>query len=180
MQSRALRIPLLQGRSSMDTYEADFRSTMSSLKKNGVTGGVFGDIDLEENREWVSRQCQEVGITPHFPLWGQSQEAVLRGFVTAGFKAVVVVAEADRLGKDWLGRTLDTALLAELFRLNETHGVQLSGEAGEYHTLVVDGPFFKRRIEVVASKPVSRKGYWFLDVIRAELRAPGCASQGEP
>ena len=170
MQSRAVCIPLLQGRSSMDTYEADFRSTMLSLKRNGVSGGAFGDIDLEENREWVSCQCQEVGITPHFALWGQSQEAVLRGFVAAGFEAVVVVAEANRLGEKWLGRTLDAALLAELSRLNETRGLQLAGESGEYHTLVVDGPFFEQRIQITESEAVFRKGYWFLDAIRAELR----------
>ena len=171
MQSQATGIPLIQGHSSMDTYEADFRNTMVSLKQEGVTGGVFGDIDLEDNREWVSRQCREVGITPHFPLWGRSQETVLREFIAAGFEAIVVVAEADRLGKEWLGRKLDAGLLSELFRLEDAHGVRPSGEAGEYHTFVVDGPLFERRVEVVESKPVFRKGYWFLDMLRAELRA---------
>jgi len=171
IQSQAAGIPLIQGHSSMDTYEVDFRNTMLSLKQEGVTGGVFGDIDLEDNRERVSRQCREAGITPYFPLWGQSQETVLREFIAAGFEAIVVVAEADRLGKEWLGRKLDTGLLSELFRLEEAHGVRLSGEAGEYHTFVVDGPLFERRIEVVESGSVFRKGYWFLDMLRAELKA---------
>ena len=114
------------------------------------------------------------------PIWGQSQEVVLREFIAAGFEAVVVVAEADRLGEKWLGRRLDSALLAELSRLNETHGVHPSGEAGEYHTVVVDGPLFKQRIDIVESDPVFRQGYWFLDVSRAELRPTRCVSQGSP
>ena len=95
---------------------------------------------------------------------------MLRAFIAAGFEAVVVVAEDDRLGREWLGRRLDSRLLAELSRISETHGVQPSGEAGEYRTLAVDGPVFEQRIEIVESEAVFRKGYWFLDVVEAELR----------
>ncbi len=171
LQAEAVAVPVFQGKSGMDTYETDFRETMRSLKQQGISGGVFGDIDLEDNRRWVTGHCRHEGITPHFPLWGQSQEEILREFVAAGFEAVVVVAEDERLGEEWLGRTIDSDFIAEVGRLKETSGLRPAGEAGEYHTFVIDGPIFKQRIEITGSQAVFRKGYWFLDILTAELRA---------
>ena len=53
MQSQAIGIPLVQKRSTMATYETDFMDVILALKKEGIRGGVFGDIDLEEHRERV-------------------------------------------------------------------------------------------------------------------------------
>ncbi len=171
LQAEAMSMPLLQHRSTMDTYENDFHDALVSLKENEITGGVFGDIEYDSHREWVAAQCRRADLAPHLPLWGEAQEALLEEFVGAGFEAVVVAAEAERLGEDWLGRKLDPAALAELSELKESHGVHPGGEAGEYHTLVTDGPTFRRRIEILDSERVLRKGYWFLDIRRAELRA---------
>ncbi len=171
LQAEAMAIPLLQHRSTMDTYENDFHDALVSLKEHGITGGVFGDIEFDSHREWVTAQCRRAGLAPHLPIWNEPQEALLEEFIGAGFVAVVVAAEAERLGEKWLGRSLDLAALAELSELKNSHGVHPAGEAGEYHTLVIDGPTFRRRIEILDSKHVLRKGYWFLDISRAELRA---------
>ncbi len=171
LQAEAMAIPLLQHRSTMDTYVDDFHEALVSLKENGITGGVFGDILFDSHREWVTAQCRHAELAPHLPLWDESQEDLLREFSDAGFEAVVVAAEADRLGEEWLGRKLDAAALVELCELKASRGVHPGGEAGEYHTLVIDGPTFRRRFEILDSAPVLRKGYWFLDISRAELRA---------
>jgi uncharacterized protein (TIGR00290 family) len=171
LQAKALGIPLFRGRSSMAAYEKGFRDALALMRSRGMTGGVFGDIDLEENRQWVSRQCHAAGVRPHFPLWGQPQEAILREFIEAGFEAIVVVAEAERLGEQWLGRRVDMRFLSGLSGLKESRGVQPAGEAGEYHTFVIDGPSFRQRVEVLQGQRVLRGGYWFLDIARAALRA---------
>ena len=98
MQSQAIGIPLVQRRTTMADYETDFKDAVLALKKEGVSGGVFGDIDLAEHREWVERICQQVGVTPHLPLWGLPQEKILSDFIGLGFEAVVLVARADRFG----------------------------------------------------------------------------------
>ena len=74
VQSRAIGIPLIQRRTTRDNYEAEFKAMLLALKQEGVSGGVFGDIDLEEHRQWIDRVCREVDITPHLPLWGRGQE----------------------------------------------------------------------------------------------------------
>lgn len=171
MQSQAIGIPLVQRRSTMPTYEADFKSTILDLKKEGIKGGVFGDIDLEEHREWVDRICQQTDITPHLPLWGLSQEKILRDFIGLGFEAVIVVAKADLFGEEWLGRRVDLDFLSYLAELRHRSDITFCGEAGEYHTFVADGPLFKQRIEILEANKVLRGDYWFLEILESELRA---------
>ena len=167
VQSEAIGIPLVQQRTAGDKYEAEFKNMLLAFKQEGVTGGVFGDIDIEEHRQWVERVCQGVDVTPYLPLWGQSQEQILKDFIDSGFEAVVVVTKADLLGEEWLGRKVDMDFLLSL---KQTDGIQLCGEAGEYHTFVTDGPLFDQRIEILESNRVLRDGYWFLEILRYDLK----------
>ncbi len=171
IQSQAIGIPLVQRRSTGTTYEADFKDAILNLRKGGITGGVFGDIDFEEHREWIARVCQEVDITPHLPLWKESQDKILRDFIDLGFEAIVVAAKADLFGEEWLGRKIDLDFLDYLSELIKTKEVTLCGEAGEYHTFVIDGPLFKQRIEILEASKVLREERWFLEIEKSELRA---------
>lgn len=173
VQSQAIGIPLVQRRATMASYEAEFKKALLALKSSGITGGVFGDIDLEEHRQWIERVCGEADITPYLPLWGRDQEEILRDFISSGFEAVVVVAKADLFGEEWLGRKVDTAFLKLLNQLRRTKAITPCGEAGEYHTLVTDGHLFNQRIEILETNKVLREGYWFLEILRYELKAKG-------
>jgi uncharacterized protein (TIGR00290 family) len=166
LQSRALGIPLLQRRTTWDGYEDEFKKLLGSLKLAGIDDGVFGDIDLDEHREWVERVSQAAGITAHLPLWGLDQSDIVNRFIDLGFEAVVVAVQADKLGPEWLGRTLDRALLAELAGLGN---ITPCGEAGEYHTLVVSGPLFQQRLEIQETGLVSRDNYHIMEIIQAGL-----------
>ncbi len=171
MQSQAIEIPLVQRRATMNNYENEFKDILLALGREGISGGVFGDIDLDEHRQWIDRVCQEVNITPHLPLWGESQDKILGDFIALGFEAVVVVARADLFGEEWLGRRIDLDFLKLLGELRETKGITLCGEAGEYHTFVTDGPLFKKRLEILETNKVLRAGQWFLEILRCNLRA---------
>jgi len=170
MQSKAMGIPLIQRRTAMAKYEADFKGAVLELKKGGVSGGVFGDIDLEEHREWIERTCQQVEVSPHLPLWGMSQEKVLKDFVELGFEAVILVAKADLFGREWLGRKVDHDFLSYVSELKQTKEISPCGEAGEYHTFVTDGPIFNQRVEILKTRKVLREGYWRLEILESELR----------
>ena len=170
MQAQAMGIPLMQKRTTMADYEVDFKKMLLTLKQKGISGGVFGDIDIEEHRQWVERVCHEVAVTPCLPLWGQSQDAILKGFIASGFEAIVVAAKADLFGEEWLGRRLDQAFLEQFEKLRETKEITLCGEAGEYHTFVIDGPLFGKRIEILEADKVLREEHWFLDIRKCDLR----------
>ncbi|MDD5510216.1 MAG: diphthine--ammonia ligase [Dehalococcoidales bacterium] len=168
-QSQAIGIPLIQQQAKRENYEAEFKRVLLSLKDKGVSGGVFGDIDLDEHRRWIERVCADVAITPHLPLWGEEQGKLLEELIGLGFTAVVVAAKAELFGREWLGQTVDRDFLDHLEVLNDTKEVTPCGEAGEYHTLVIDGPLFRKRLKILRSRRVLREGRWFLSILEVGL-----------
>ncbi|MFC1874513.1 diphthine--ammonia ligase [Chloroflexota bacterium] len=169
LQSRAIGIPLLQRKATWGTYEDEFKKLLRSFKQEGITDGVFGDIDLDEHREWVERVCNSVGITPHLPLWGKRQDEILKHFISLEFEAVVIATKADMLGDEWLGRRIDIDFINRLTGLDKTNNITPCGEAGEYHTLVIDGPIFQNRLEIQETRKVLRDGHWFFEIIGVDM-----------
>lgn len=170
-QAQAIGIPLVQYTvpPDMSLYEQTFKKAVSSLKRNGIEGMVFGDIYLQEHKDWIERVCGELGITPLLPLWGMAPERILSDFIEAGFEAVIVSARSDIFDKKWLGQRIDHTSLLGLKKLAEEKGLDVCGEQGEYHTLVVAGPLFRKRLQVTHGDRVQRNGYWFLDIPRCRL-----------
>jgi len=126
---------------------------------------VFGDIYLDEHKEWVEKVCADLGIEAVEPLWGKSTESILTGFIDAGFEAVIVSAKAELIDEEWVGRGVDRDFMDYL----KSKNIELCGENGEYHTLVVSGPLFKSRIEITESRTIKRDSYWFLDTRKYQL-----------
>lgn len=161
VQADALGIPIIQPKTSWQEYEKEYKAVISGLKNKGIQIGIFGDIDVQEHREWVERVCNETGIRPVIPLWKEDREALLKEFIRTGFKAVVVATKAEFLDKEWLGRGIDAKFIEELKA--EDH-VDLCGENGEYHTFVYNGPIFKKCIDFISGEKVLKDGHWFLKI----------------
>jgi diphthine-ammonia ligase len=73
LQAEAMGISIIQVPTSLDEYDFNFRKTVISLAAKGLTGGVFGTIDVPEHREWSRDICAGTGITPYLPLWEKPQ-----------------------------------------------------------------------------------------------------------
>lgn len=163
LQADSIGIPLIQKEvtADMKEYEKEFKEAVSKIK--GIKTMVFGDIYLDEHKEWVERVCKDLDITALEPLWNDSPSKLIEEFIEFGFKAIVVSCQADKFDKDFVGRPVDKDFLAEL----KSKNICPCGENGEFHTLVVDGPMFKRKIKILESKPVLKESfwkYWFLDI----------------
>ncbi|MFC1953619.1 diphthine--ammonia ligase [Chloroflexota bacterium] len=167
MQSKAIGIPMHHRETSWSDYETEFKKALVSYKDSGIGTGVFGDIDLEGHREWVERVCFDCDVIPLLPLWQKNQEQVLKEFINAGFTAIVVATKANLLDEEWLGREVDLKFVKDLSKKGTD--ISLCGEAGEYHTFVIDGPLFKEKIRIIEAKKVLRDDHWFLDINRCEL-----------
>ena len=159
-QAQAVGIPLVTCPSSWDDYEDKFLATIRKFKADGIEVGVFGDIDLEPHLAWVERVCSSVALQAYEPLWQEARRDILNEFLQFGFKATIIAIKQSVLSDSFLGRALDQQAIADL----EQAGVDASGEEGEYHTVVTNGPLFSAAIQLKVKEQVVHDGYCFLDV----------------
>jgi len=158
-QAEAIGIPIIQRKTSWESYEEEFKKAIVNLKRENIQVGVFGDIDIQEHRDWIERVCKDIDIKPILPLWKREREKLLEEFIRIGFKAIVVATNADFLGKEWLGRGIDRKLVKELKAIGN---IDLCGEKGEYHTFVYDGPIFTGPLEFTVGEKTLKDKHWFL------------------
>lgn len=168
VQSQATGIQMVQKETTWETYEQSFKDTVRELKQTGIKGVVFGNLrTIPGHVGWINRVCNELDVKAITPLWGFDPEQVLMEFIDEGFEAVVVSTKADVLGKEWLGRKINRDFVRDLLR--DKTEVDPCGELGEYHTFALDGPLFKRRINILEGSKVLKNEYWFLDISKYEI-----------
>jgi uncharacterized protein (TIGR00290 family) len=159
-QSQAIGIPLHQRRASWATYERQFIKALISLRQEGIEGGVFGALYLSDDRAWIERICAEASIISLLPIWGMHGKDLLCGFMEAGFEAIVVAIRNDIMDDHWLGKQIDREFIEQM----DEGGVDVCGENGEYHTMVVDGPIFSKRIAIGETRITRRGTMAFLQI----------------
>lgn len=158
-QAGSIGVPLVAMPTSWDEYESNLVSTLLELKDKGLEAGVFGDIELEEHREWIASVCSRTGMTPGLPLWGVKRSELVEEFIESGFEATIVAVREDTPAARFLGKVFDSSLLRELAEL----GIDVAGEEGEFHTAVTNGPVFSRPVAIRPRGERSLDGYRYLE-----------------
>ena len=159
-QAARLDLPLMIRGAGWDDYESKFIDAMDECRADGITHGVFGDIDLEGHLEWVQKTCAKSGIVPIHPLWQEPRRSILEELLAVGFEAVIVVVNTNMMPAEYVGRIFTRQLMDEL----ESLGIDSCGENGEFHTVVIDGPIFSSRVPVTFGEVRENEGYVFLTV----------------
>jgi ABC transporter with metal-binding/Fe-S-binding domain ATP-binding protein len=114
----------------------------------GIGGVTAGAVESSYQTDRIEAMCERLQADLFAPLWQEDPRALADAMLDAGFEITIVRVAAYGLDESWLGRTLDSAALAELETLNDEYGVHILGEGGEFETLVTDGPHMDRRIEL--------------------------------
>ena len=159
-QAEAMGIPLIQ--KDFFSYEDEFKKIIRDLRIKGerIDAAVFGHIETHKNL--VDRICNEMDLTLIMPLWKQDSKKLLKEMIDSGLEICVASVNAELMGKEWLGRRIDDEFIRDLETLNPS--IDYCGENGEFHTLVTDGPLFRKKILIMESEGVLRDGYWYLDI----------------
>lgn len=144
-QAESIGIENVIVRAKFDEYEISFVNNIKSFKKQGIDYGIFGDIDLEEHRQWEEMVCEQSSIKAVLPLWKFNRKEIVERFINLGFKAKIIVVNTTMLDTKFLGQDLTMPLIQEI----ESLGADACGENGEYHTVVYDGPIFRKPIELI-------------------------------
>ena len=142
-------------------YEARMKSAIADARDSGVTMMAFGDLFLEDVRDYRIGLLEGTGVEPLFPIWGTPTDtpALARRMMAGGLKAVLTCVDPARLGEEFLGREFDERLLADL-----PDEVDPCGERGEFHTFCYQCPGFRTEVSVTVGEFVFRDGFRFADL----------------
>lgn len=154
LQAEAAGLPLVSLESAGVEEEevADLsRAIALAREEHGIEGVVTGAIRSVYQAARVQRVCHDLGLWCFNPLWQRDEEEHLEEVLASGIRFLVSGVSAAPLGEDWLGREMDRQALSELIALARRHRMNPAGEGGEYETFVLDAPFFRKRIEILAA-----------------------------
>lgn len=151
-----------------EMYQSIMGAFNQQLLKDGIQGVVFGDLLLEDVKQYREKMLQSVGLEAIFPLWGKETKEVVETFIHLGFKTLLCCIDLDTLPLHYLGKHLDLELYQHLL----AEGVDPAGENGEYHSFVFDGPLFQWPINItlgqqrlVPDAETGKDRFCFIDVL---------------
>lgn len=151
LQSEAMEIPLVmqETKGIKEDELADLEHALLTAKENyHIQGVVTGALFSNYQRERIERVCDRVGLKIFSPLWHMDQEEEMRQILKRGYRFIFSSVASYGLDKKWLGRIITEAYVARLAVLNRKYGINIAGEGGEFESLVIDGPLFKKTINI--------------------------------
>lgn len=146
-QSRELNIPLkisyLPPDKSNISYEKVMQQYAEYCKSKDIDTIAFGDISLEDLRTYREEKMTAAGLKCIFPLWKKPTKNAIHDFLDLGYQTKICSADASKIDKHLVGKTITRNLLRQL-----PPEVDPCGENGEFHTFVYNGPLFKEALQI--------------------------------
>jgi len=156
----ALRTINLPDSCTNERCDAIMGEFVAEFAAKGIEYIAFGDLFLEDVRQYRKKQLAGTGIDPLFPLWRASTVELTEQMFAAGLEAYISSVDLKKLPASFAGRRWSRDLLKEF-----PEGVDPCGENGEIHTIVVSGPMFEKRIEVEVGEVMQQNGFAYADII---------------
>lgn len=163
-QAEQVGLPLWEAKLPWPCSNAQYEAVMAKVWQRAVEEGIeqvaFGDLFLQDIREYREKQLQGTGLEPIFPVWAMPTRELAEEMIGAGVRAKLTCVDPRRLDARFAGREFDMRLLSEL-----PVGVDACGENGEFHTFVYASPEFRSPLQVKPGEVVERDGFFFADVL---------------
>jgi len=166
--AEAVAIPLVKSETAgiKEVEVEDLKRVLATLDIKGV---VSGAIASQYQKKRIDKICKELNIKSIAPLWQKDPLQLLKEIVNLNFETIIVGVYAYGFDQSWLERKLNSTTIDALVELNKKYGISLVGEGGEYETLVLDTPFFKKRIKVIQEEKIWENQSGYLLIKKAEL-----------
>ncbi len=159
-QGDSAGIPVHLISSSWQDYEKNFVAALKKLKEqHQLNYAVFGDIDLQEHRDWEEKVCAQAGLSALLPIWKEDRYALVMRMLEEGIQTMIVSCN-EQMGEKFLARMMNPVLVNELYEM----GMDVCGENGEFHTLVLNCPLYSYPIPVVVKQKTKHEQYWFCEL----------------
>jgi len=169
-QARALGLPHRRVVVGLP-YQQGYERALTELRASGIERVVTGDIaPVDGQPNFISVCAERVGMRVSLPLWGVERREYMQEVVALGFDVMLTFVNEPWLGAAWVGRHLDAQALAELEQSSRHTGLDLAGENGEYHSMVLGGPGWLSALDVTG-RTVSTPPQHRLEITHITTRA---------
>ncbi len=178
-QAQCIGLPLIKmevGESSNTAYEQKLEDVYQTIKTKGIHHIAYGDIFLEDLRDYRDQMLAKCGLKGIYPLWKKNTAQLIKLFLEKKFRTITCCINDGYLDESWLGQEIDQEFLRKL-----PSPVDPCGENGEFHTFCFDGPIFRQPMKITTGEKVYRKleikttdtqhpptrtkGFWYIDII---------------
>jgi predicted ATP pyrophosphatase (TIGR00289 family) len=166
--AEVVEIPLVKAE-TLAVEESEVEDLKRLIEGLDVDAIVSGAIASTYQKSRIEEICEQLKLKCIAPLWQENPLDILKEILELEFEVIITGVYAYGFGREWLGRKIDKATIEDLIELNRRYGVSLVGEGGEYETLVLNAPFFKKRIKIVEAEKVWKNQSGYLLVRKAEL-----------
>jgi len=166
--AEAVEIPLVKAETS-GVKEKEVKDLQRLIEKLNVEAIVSGATASNYQKARIEKICKQLRLKCITPLWHRNPLDILKEIVGLKFDVIITGVYAYGFNKEWLGRKIDEASIKALMELNRQYGVSLVGEGGEYETLVLDAPFFRKRIKILEAEKVWKNQTGYFLVTKAKL-----------
>jgi diphthine-ammonia ligase len=169
IQSELLGIPVLYLKMPFDTFsihDKDIKekymslySFLYKLKKNIQIDTIIGGHVMPVYGYLLNLTCKKLGIKSVAPLVMKEKEALIE-FLNLGFESIIIYTKYET-DKKWLGEKININNKEFIEYINKNNRF-----LGNFHTLVTDGPIFKKKLKIIKSKKLIKNGIPILDIIK--------------
>jgi uncharacterized protein (TIGR00290 family) len=149
LQSKSLGIPHMMleiGEPFIENYELQLSRLKDQLH---IQTAISGDIsEVHGNSNWISDRAKATGMNVFLPLWKMERTDVLELLQKFDFEVIITMVKSTHLDKKFLGRKIAPELIEEFKVLEKENGLDLCGEQGEYHSMVLNGPSYRSPVSL--------------------------------
>jgi uncharacterized protein (TIGR00290 family) len=132
---------------------------------------ITGDIDeIDGHTNIVKEYGDEINLEVFFPLWKKDRKEVMNKFLEYNFHWIFSLVKQAHFTSEWVGRNFNMDAYNDLLALEEKSGIDICGENGEYHTLVLDTLLFKKKIKIERYSKEEKDSMWYIKIEEVSLK----------
>lgn len=149
-----------------EPFKESYERAIYALKESGgIDMLVTGDIaEVDGYPNWIRECCESSRMEVYTPLWRSDRTVLMKRLISNDFKVIFSCVRRPWFTADWIAKPLEIQMLGQLQKMNADKGLDICGEQGEYHTLVLDGPSFKKQICIASYSTYKEESFMCIDI----------------
>lgn len=173
LQSESLEIPLIKKETKGEKEKEleDLKDAISEAKdKYGIEGIVTGAIRSAYQSVRIQKICLDLDLWCINPLWQIDEEEFMRSLIEEKFEVIILGVFSYPLDESFVGKIIDEKMFEKLKEYSRKYKISIAGEGGEFESFVINGPNYKKGIEIKDYKIIREaENSIFMDKIVAKL-----------